>query len=377
MATRYADPIGEVAESNLTAAIELIDGFNTKAWDTVRAALAPDLVFHHPTGGTVAGGPEALIATWVNFKALSPDSWHPLPIVIAEQDYVAMLLPNYGTYNGPPMDAVSSRRLDYGMVNVARFEEGRIAEMWFGIDPLVEMQQMGMAPQPRRRKLSRSARVNLESFFKAEAASESEYDTVAAFDDVVVALGPPQEDRDTMTRWVEVYSLDAGLPDLLYSHEFRTKPPCTGDPGVAKEISRSIVERWFDQVLNCHSRLAVEASVSPHLLIHPSAMPCEAAYHGVDGAMSWLDQHWAAFGDVTVAAELSVAHGEFVAVRWTAHGMSQGEFMGQAPTGKPIEFDGISMYRIEQGRIAEIWETRNTYAILHQLNPEIGTVPVH
>jgi predicted ester cyclase len=29
------------------------------------------------------------------------------------------------------------------------------------------------------------------------------------------------------------------------------------------------------------------------------------------------------------------------------------------------------MYRIEQGQITEIWETRNTLAIMRQLNPDM------
>jgi hypothetical protein len=30
------------------------------------------------------------------------------------------------------------------------------------------------------------------------------------------------------------------------------------------------------------------------------------------------------------------------------------------------------MYRVEDGKIAEIWDTRNTLGILHQLDPNIG-----
>jgi predicted ester cyclase len=41
------------------------------------------------------------------------------------------------------------------------------------------------------------------------------------------------------------------------------------------------------------------------------------------------------------------------------------------PSGNLVEFDGSSMYRVENGRIAEIWETRNTLAIMGQLNPEM------
>ncbi len=46
--------------------------------------------------------------------------------------------------------------------------------------------------------------------------------------------------------------------------------------------------------------------------------------------------------------------------------------MGLPPMGQPVEFTGVSMYRTEHGKIAEIWDTRNTLATLHQLNPDIG-----
>lgn len=378
MATQYADPVTESEQSNMLIARRLFDGFNRSDWDAVRAVIRPDFVFHHPLAGTVAAGPEGMVSVWTGFKRLSPDSWHPIPILIAEGEYVANLLPTFGTYTGEgPVGSPTKGRLDYGMVNMARLEDGKIAELWFGMDPLVEMQQMGLAPELRQAKLSRNAKVNLSNFMKAEAVADADFDTVAAFEEAVVALGPPQDDPDTAARWMEVYLMHGGSPQLVYSHQMRTNPPHTADPLVAKEISRTIVERWFDQVLNCHSRLGVESLAAPHILIHPTAMPCEAGYYGVDGAMNWLREHWAAFGDLTLTGEFSVAHGEIVAVRWTAHGISQGEFMGQSPTGKPVEFSGMSMYRVEHGRIAEIWETRNTFAVLHALNPEIGAVAAH
>lgn len=116
----------------------------------------------------------------------------------------------------------------------------------------------------------------------------------------------------------------------------------------------------------------IEALVTRHLLIHPTAMPCEAAYHGASGATAWLDEQWNAFPDLTLTDLHSVACGDIVAVRWTARGMSKGHFMGVTPTGDTVEFTGMSMYRIEDGSIAEIWDTRNTLGILRQLDPELG-----
>ena len=42
------------------------------------------------------------------------------------------------------------------------------------------------------------------------------------------------------------------------------------------------------------------------------------------------------------------------------------------PSGNTVEYTGSSMYRIENGQIAEIWETRNTLAIMGQLNPDMN-----
>ena len=65
-----------------------------------------------------------------------------------------------------------------------------------------------------------------------------------------------------------------------------------------------------------------------------------------------------------------VVQGDIIAVRWTARGTSKGNFLMLPPTGNQVEYTGNSMYRIEAGKIAEIWEARNTLGIINQLNPK-------
>ncbi len=113
-------PYDEVKQINKTTAIRFIHAFNTNDWDLVREVVAERFVFHHPLGGTVEAGPDGMVSTWAGFKVLSPDSWHPIPIMMADGEYVAVLLPTYGTFTGrgehsrPP----TGGRLDYGMVNM-------------------------------------------------------------------------------------------------------------------------------------------------------------------------------------------------------------------------------------------------------------------
>ena len=366
-------------ETNRAAAIRFIEAFNRAAWDDLPAVVAADFVLHHPMGGTMRLGPDGMRQVWAHFKAALPDAWHPIPIMIAEGDCVATLLPTYGTFTGDPHQGIppTGRWLAYGMVNIVRLEEGKLVEGWFGMDPLVELQQMGAAPSPPPRTLSTREREALAVFRATIGASGSAYDNLTAFGDVVVALGPSQHAEDTKVRTLEIYRIEDGAPSSVRSHEFPTIPPYAGDPFVDRETSREVVDRFFDDVLIAHDLEALAELASPDILIHPTAMPCEAGYHGVDGAERWLGSSWDAFPDLTVSDYATVAQGDIVAVRWSARGTSTGTFLTLPPTGAVVEFSGVSMYRIEDDEIAEIWDTRNTLGIMLQLNPDLaaGSAP--
>ena len=364
----------DLERANKVTAARFVEAFNNDDWDTVREVVADSFVFHHPIGGTVEAGPEGMVATWAGFKRLSPDSWHPIPILVAEGDCVAVLLPTYGHFTGRSDQAPppTGGRLDYGMVNMVRFEAGKLAEMWFGMDPLVELQQMGMAPAFPPRLYRPTEQANLTAFLGATEMGPADCDNVTAFRDTVVAFSPPQASPSSVSRLVEVHRFAGDDHALVYRHEITTKPPHGGDPSVDTEMSRAVVDRWFDEVLSSHDLAALAEVASPNVLVHPTAMPCEAGYYATSGVEQWLGEQWSAFPDLSVVDDFSIASGDIVAARWHARGTSQGDFLGVAPTGRSLDYTGLSMYRIEAGRIAEIWETRNTLGILHQLDPRIG-----
>ena len=45
--------------------------------------------------------------------------------------------------------------------------------------------------------------------------------------------------------------------------------------------------------------------------------------------------------------------------------------MGIPPTGKEVQFTGISFYRIEEGKIAESWNIQCQFGLMRQ----IGAIP--
>ena len=105
-----------INENNKTVATQYIEAFNTNDWDTVRRVVAPNYVFHHPIGGTVQAGPEGMVRAWASFKSSLPDSWHPIPVMITDNDYLAVLLPTYGHFTGEPYHNIppTHKWLEYG-----------------------------------------------------------------------------------------------------------------------------------------------------------------------------------------------------------------------------------------------------------------------
>jgi predicted ester cyclase len=66
-----------------------------------------------------------------------------------------------------------------------------------------------------------------------------------------------------------------------------------------------------------------------------------------------------------------IAEGEWVGARYTFKGTFTGQ-MGDIPTnGKETIFTGVSVYRIQQGQIVEIWEYYDKLGLYQQ----IGVIP--
>jgi len=77
------------------------------------------------------------------------------------------------------------------------------------------------------------------------------------------------------------------------------------------------------------------------------------------------------FPDVVSTIEDLIAEGDKVVARWRSRATHKGDYMGVAPTGNKIEFTGISVYRIEEGKIAQSWTVEDQFGLMQQ----IGAIP--
>lgn len=71
-----------------------------------------------------------------------------------------------------------------------------------------------------------------------------------------------------------------------------------------------------------------------------------------------------------------VADAHFVAARFTVHGTHAGAVMGVGATGRRVSFDGMALYRMRDGRIAETWlhwtASQSSTRSVRRRRPEAG-----
>jgi steroid delta-isomerase-like uncharacterized protein len=89
---------------------------------------------------------------------------------------------------------------------------------------------------------------------------------------------------------------------------------------------------------------------------------------GLEEAKQYLSGYLAAFPGMSVSVEDVIAEGDQVVTRWTLHGTHQGEVEEFGPpTGKQVELKGITIHRIEDGKIVEEWERYDNLGVMQQL----------
>lgn len=67
-----------------------------------------------------------------------------------------------------------------------------------------------------------------------------------------------------------------------------------------------------------------------------------------------------------------VVDGDRVAVRWTLRGVHSGPFLGLAPTGRSVQFDGVDVYVMNNGRMAAHWNVVDLWAFYQQVGGRMG-----
>ncbi|HLZ57026.1 MAG TPA: ester cyclase [Ktedonosporobacter sp.] len=288
------------------------EAWNKGRYEIASEIVAPGMTVHGAGGQAVKQGPDGVVELIKTWRTAFPDGQMNTPVIFTEGELIAALLLWSGTHLGdfygiPP----SGKKVDVMGVGIDRIVDGKIVEGWGEVDMLGLMRQVGAVPP-----LKRSA--------------------------------PPQK--------------AGGRQAAPYkpAQTFRSAPP--DNKSVVLQFAEAINGWNMDEM-----REVVD--VETYIEHSPSWGPVS-----FEGSIQTYSMFRKSVPNLHFAPDLNllVGEGEYVATRGFLTGTHVGaDLFGVPASGKKLDWTGIDISRVINGKIVERWPC----ADLLRLSQQLGIIP--
>ena len=134
------------------------------------------------------------------------------------------------------------------------------------------------------------------------------------------------------------------------------------------EENKALARDSWERTVNQRDLDAMEEIYAPDFVWHEPDQDIRGYEQGRQFASTFFD----AFPDINITVEDVIAEGDQAVTRYTIRGTHRGETEEFGPpTGRQMEVEGITIHRIEGGKIVEEWERYDNLSVMQQL----GLVP--
>ena len=136
---------------------------------------------------------------------------------------------------------------------------------------------------------------------------------------------------------------------------------------MSAEENKDLARRSWESLSERNPDL-IEEFYPPDLVWHAP----DQDIRGYEEARQFVSTFFDAFPDINITVEDVIAEGDQAVTRYTIRGTHRGETEEFGPpTGRQMEVEGITIHRIEGGKIVEEWERYDNLSVMQQL----GLVP--
>ena len=142
---------------------------------------------------------------------------------------------------------------------------------------------------------------------------------------------------------------------------------------MSSQTSKDLWKRWLE-LWNGNLAIADEI-IAPNFVAHfAPAGTSPAEVRGPEGLKQWIGGTVGAFTDYNFTTTVGpIADEDNVAGRWVFRATYQGGIPSASPAvvGKHVEYAGIDLFHVEDGKIVEYWLCADILQLLQQ----VGMIP--
>lgn len=132
--------------------------------------------------------------------------------------------------------------------------------------------------------------------------------------------------------------------------------------------NQEIASVWHEEAINNHNLDALREVVAPDVVHHAAGGYPDVT--DIEGVVSMMGAFPAAFSDLHYTVDFWVTQDDMVVERYTATGTQDGPLGAMPATGRSATWTGVNIFRIECGKIVEVWSEVDALSRNAQLFPE-------
>lgn len=136
------------------------------------------------------------------------------------------------------------------------------------------------------------------------------------------------------------------------------------------EENVALIHRWFEEVWNKGRAEAIDEMFAEGGVAHGLGDQ-GGDLIGPAGFKTFFETFRGAFPNINVTVEDTVVEGDKLTARWVSRMTHTGDQLGFKASGKTAEITGLTIVRIQNGKIVEAWNNFDMMGLMQQL----GAVP--
>ncbi len=132
-----------------------------------------------------------------------------------------------------------------------------------------------------------------------------------------------------------------------------------------------LMRRWFKEVWN-EGRVQTIYDLMADNAIGVGQDQPGVEIHGPADFIALFKRIRGAFPDIKITLEDAFGSDDKVVVRWSAIMTHTGDHLGVAATNKKVRITGITIARIEKGKIVQGWDNWDQLALMQQVSSTVA-----